>query len=388
MNEKKYWVWLSMALTAGAKTEDILSAFYSPREIYESDRSARIVSGVFTKTQIDRLSSVKLSAAEKAIETCNLNGWEVITPDDREYPDNLRHLPDMPLVLYVNGDISFINKSLCIGVVGTRNPCTESVAIAQKLSAEMAAKKVVIVSGGALGIDSAAHEGALAAGGKTVCVLGCGLGNGYLMANEPLRRRISQSGAVISEYPPLSPVTKMSFPLRNRIISGLSEGVLVVEAGEKSGSLITASRAADQGRDVFAIPGSILSTAYLGANRLIKDGAKVVTCSDDILESYAVMYPDKLDMAAKAPPAVQESFAGWTVREVYTPKVQKVRKSVPEHLGPDAIAVYNSFGEEPIHSDEICAKTGLNCAKVLTALLQLELEDLIMPVEGKCYILK
>lgn len=390
MNEKKYWVWLSMALGAGAKTDEILSTFLSPREIYESDRTARIISGAFTKTQIERLGSVKLSAAETAIETCRKNGWQVVTPDDREYPDNLRHLSDMPLVLYVDGDISFINKSLCIGIVGTRNPCAESVAIAQKLSADMAAKRVVIVSGGALGIDSAAHEGALAANGKTVCVLGCGLGNGYLMSNEPLRRRISQSGALISEYPPLSFVTKMSFPLRNRVISGISEGVLVVEAGEKSGSLITAGRAAEQGRDVFAIPGSILSTAYLGANRLIKDGAKVVTCTEDILESYAVMYPEKLDMAAAAP----ENIAGIKTPadtatgikpEKTEPKVRKIPSSL---LSSDALAVYNAIGDEPIHSDEICAKTGLNTSDVLSALLMLELEDLIMPVQGKCYILK
>ncbi len=376
---KKYWIWLSMALGAGARTDEILAAYNSPEEIYSENRTARIISGVFTKRQLDALDKVSLKDAESAIAVCVKNGWQVCTPDDSDYPDKLRNLSDMPLVLYVDGDISLINNSVCVGVVGTRNPCTESVAIAQKLSADMAQKGALIVSGGALGIDSAAHEGALQASGKTVCVLGCGLGNGYLPANAPLRKRVAQSGAVISEYTPLSSVTRASFPLRNRIISGMSEGVLVVEAGEKSGSLITARCACEQGRDVFAIPGSILSTAYLGANRLIEDGAKAVTCAEDILESYAVMYPEKLDMKAK-----EKSNKKKNIPDT---KPIKIKKAVPDYLDPDAVAVYNVFKDEPLHADEICALTGLDTAKVLAALLQLELEELIKPVQGKCYIL-
>ncbi len=376
---KKYWIWLSMALGAGARTDEILAAYNSPEEIYSENRTARIISGVFTKRQLDALDKVSLKDAESAIAVCVKNGWQVCTPDDSDYPEKLRNLSDMPLVLYVDGDISFVNNSICVGVVGTRNPCAESVAIAQKLSADMAQKGTVIVSGGALGIDSAAHEGALQVDGKTVCVLGCGLGNGYLPANASLRKRVAQSGAVISEYTPLSSVTRASFPLRNRIISGMSEGVLVVEAGEKSGSLITARCACEQGRDVFAIPGSILSTAYLGANRLIKDGAKAVTCAGDILESYAVMYPEKLDMKAKT--------TGNKKQNVSDLKPIKIKKAVPDYLDCDAVAVYNAFKDEPLHADEICAITGLDTAKVLAALLQLELEELIKPVQGKCYIL-
>lgn len=381
---RKYWIWLSTALGAGARVDEILAAYGSPEEIHDENRTSRIISGVFTKRQLEMLEKVTLADAEKALDICARNGWKVYTPSDSEYPDSLRNLNDMPLVLYVDGDISFVNSSLCVGVVGTRNPCPESVAIAQKISSDMAAKGAVIVSGGALGIDSAAHEGALEVRGKTVCVMGCGLGYNYLMSNEPLRRRIAKNGAVISEYPPLSSVTKASFPLRNRIISGMSEGILVVEAGEKSGSLITARCACEQGRDVFAIPGSILSTAYLGANRLIKDGAKAATCAEDILDSYAVMYPERLNMSAKSDPVIK------TVKEKKLPEPEpvKIKKATPDNLDPDAKAVYNIFKSEPLHADEICAMTGLTPAKVLAALLQLELEDLIVPAQGKCYILR
>jgi DNA processing protein len=189
----------------------------------------------------------------------------------------------MPLVLYVDGDISCLRGKVIIGVVGTRKPCYESTAIARSICGDMAKAGAIVVSGGALGIDSAAHEATLDAGGKTVCVMGCGLGTNYLMDNEAMRRRISKNGALITEYPPMKVASRITFPERNRIISGMSHGVLVVEAGEKSGSLITARCAAEQGREVFAIPGSILTSAYTGANNLIRDGARVALCARDII---------------------------------------------------------------------------------------------------------
>lgn len=384
----KYWVWLSMALGAAARVDEILSCFSSPREIYESDRTGRILSGVFSKAQIDRLERTTLKNAQAAVEACSRNGWKIYTLEDREYPEGLRRLADRPLVLYVDGDISFINSSVCIGVVGTRKPSYESIAVARKLSADMAAMGAVIISGGALGIDSASHEGALEAGGKTLCIMGCGLGCGYLKDNEALRRRISRSGALVTEYPPLSGVTRASFPERNRIISGISLGVLVVEAGEKSGSLITARRAVEQGRDVFAIPGSVLSTAYTGVNRLIRDGAKAVTCAEDVLSGYEMMYPERLDLTAKAPENVSEklnaeiSSVKATAEKSAAPKI---RKEPPAYLDPDSVAVYNLFGSEPLHADDICAESGIPMAKVLSALMILEMENLVEATEGRCY---
>lgn len=384
-----YWIWLSMALGAAARVDEILSSFSSPKEIYECGTTEKIISGVFSKRQIERLEATPLKNAQTALEICGKNSWKVYTPEDREYPYMLLSLPDRPLVLYVDGDISYLNSRVAVGVVGTRKPSYESVEIAHRICAGMSAMNAVIVSGGALGIDSAAHEGALQVQGKTVCVMGCGLGCGYLRENENLRRRISKSGALVTEYPPFAGVTRYSFPERNRIISGLSMGVLVVEAGEKSGSLITARNANEQGRDVFAIPGSILSSAYTGVNRLIRDGASVVTCAEDILYGYAMVYPERLNLDAQIPEMtsadffrqVNPPFAG---KKEKAPAV-KIKKEPSADLDPDSSAVYALFKNEPLHADEICAMTGIPAPRVLSALMILEMENLIEATEGKCY---
>ena len=387
---KKYWIWLSDIMGAGARVEDIFSYFSSAREVYEADRTQRIVSGVFSRRQIDALDTVSLKRAENAIEICEKNGWKIYTPEDSEYPELLHRLPDRPLVLFVDGDISCLNDRIAVGVVGTRNPSYESIAVARKICADMAAKGAVTVSGGALGIDSAAHEGAIEGGGETVCVMGCGLGSSYLRENEPLRREIARNGALITEYLPFTEATRYSFPARNRIISGVSHGVLVIEAGEKSGSLITARRAVEQGREVFAVPGSILTSAYTGVNRLIRDGAKVATCADDILSSFALMYPERLNLSKNA--VLNETETEIILENAVKQKVKessaRVKKNAPDTLDSDAKAIYELFGTEPIHADELCVMSGLPVSKVLSALMMLEFEGLVEAAEGKNYRIK
>ncbi|MBO4341555.1 MAG: DNA-processing protein DprA [Clostridia bacterium] len=368
MTDVKYWIWLSMALGPGARTDEVLAAYPSPEQLYLQSRAQRMMSGVFTKAKLDRLEAVELSEAEKAAEICEKNKWKIYTPESEDYPASLKTLTDMPLVLFCEGDLSCIKDKIAIGVVGTRTPSSESVKIAKSISRDAAGEGAVIVSGGAMGIDTAAHEGALSAGGVTVCVLGCGLGTRYLMGNAAMRSEIAEKGAVVTEYPPFAPAGRTTFPLRNRIISGLSNGVLVVEAGEKSGSLITAGFASEQGRDVFAVPGSILDPAYKGANRLIKDGAKVITCAGDMLEAYRQVYPEKLSQ-----PVPQ--------------KEAPVRLREPEGLSPEALAVYRALGKEPVRADEICVKSGLQAFQVMAALTELELSDYAQQTEGKGYIL-
>lgn len=381
MNENKYWIWLSMVLGAAARVDEILSAFPNPQKIYEANETERMLSGVFSRRQLQKLDEIKLSDAEAAIAHCERNGWKVVVPTDTVYPAGLRKLPDMPLVLFVDGDISCLRGRVMVGVVGTRKPSYESIAVTRRISSDLAAAGAVVVSGGALGIDSAAHEGALNKNGKTVCVLGCGLGTDYLMENEALRREVSRSGAVVTEYPPFTKASRITFPERNRIISGMSHGVLVVEAGAKSGSLITAKRAAEQGRDVFAIPGNVLISAYTGVNSLIKDGAKAVTNAKDILEAYAVMYPDRLNLSA-----IDEKPLEKTVEP--KPEKKAPRKKLESGMGGDADTVYNLFTDEPIHPDDICAESGLPMSKVIMALIQLEIGGLIEQTDGKRYILK
>lgn len=381
-DNKKYWVWLSLALGPSTRNDAILSAFPDPEKLYFSSETKRMVTGVFTKRQLEKIGNAKLSDAEKIVATCEKYGWQIVTPDDKIYPAGLRKLIDMPLVLYVDGDISCLRGKVIIAVVGTRKPCDESVAIARRISSDLSKAGAVVVSGGALGIDSAAHEATLESGGKTVCVLGCGLGSDYLRDNEPLRREVSRNGALVTEYPPMTGASKATFPARNRIISGMSHGVLVVEAGEKSGSLITANRASEQARDVFAIPGSILTTAYNGANALIRDGAKAVSCARDILAPYAVMYPDRLNLDAIVNEPVEIKL---TVREV-KPK-QVIKRSVTG-LDPDCTAVYNLFDEDPLHPDDICAMSGLPLSKVITALMNLQIIGYLESDGGKNYRIK
>lgn len=372
---RKYWVWLSTALGAAARTDEISAIYSEPHKIFEASEADRMVSGVFSANQLAKLSKTSMDTAVHYISLCNKNGWQVITPDSEQYPADLKKLTDIPLVLYVDGSLDCLDGKVAIGVVGTRNPCYESIAIARKISGGLAKAGAVVVSGGALGIDSAAHEAAIAADGQTVCVMGCGLGTNYLMENEAMRRDIRKNGAVISEYPPLSSASRITFPQRNRIISGLSKGVLVVEAGERSGSLITARLAAEQGRDVFAIPGNVLSSAYMGANSLIRDGAKAVSCATDILAPYAAMYPERLRLDRLV-----------TAEEAEQP--QRIKREYPSGIDPKIEQVYNLFGDGPMHPDEICAATGLPLSKVIAVLMQLELEEYIEQTEGKNYILK
>jgi len=385
MNDyKKYWIWLSSVLGASAKVDEILSAFPEPHRLFESTERERLISGVFSRGQLDKLCSPKLDEALRAVEACKKNGWNIVTPDDKIYPAGLRKITNMPLVLFVNGDIGCLRGKVMVGVVGTRDPSYESVSIARKISGDLASAGAVVVSGGAKGIDSAAHEGSLDAGGKTVCVLGCGLGTRYLMENEAMRRRISENGAVISEYLPYSNATRKTFPQRNRIISGISHGVLVVEAGEKSGSLITAECAKEQGREVFAIPGSVLSTAYMGANSLIRDGAKAATGARDILMQFSVIYPDRINLDAIGTTPVSSAM----MPEEKEKKQVIIPKECLSGLDPDAEAVYNLFGEDALHFEEICARSGLPASRVIPALMVLVLEDYIEETDAKHYTLK
>mgnify|MGYP003299400689 CR=1 FL=1 len=389
MSDIKYWVWYSLIAGVATRNDDILTAFPDPEKLYKAGENEIVSSGGVSAARLKRILSTPIEKAEEIVETCKRNGWHIITPESADYPDDLRRLIDMPIVLYVDGDLSCVNKGIAIGVVGTRKPGSESIAIATKISAQAAAAGAVIVSGGALGIDSAAHEGALLAKGKTVCVLGCGLGTDYLRENEPLRREISKSGAVVTEYAPMARASIYSFPARNRIISGMSKGVLVVEAGEKSGSLITARRAAEQGKEVYAIPGSVLSTAYTGANKLITDGARAVADAEDILKPYSVMYPDIINL--KKIEEISEKFRlpeAAEPKEVKKSGPPKEKKELAGDYGKNIETVYALFGSEPLHPDEISLISGMPLSEVISALFKLELEGYIKQTDGKNYVLK
>lgn len=285
------------------------------------------------------------------------NGAKIVTFSDPDYPALLRHIYDPPPVLYVYGTITA--GSLNIAVVGSRNATAYGRNMTERLSEDLGKRGFTVVSGMARGVDSAAHAGALAAGARTIAVLGCGLGTIYPAENRPLFHRIVDQGAVVSEFPFLTPPDAHNFPIRNRIISGMSLGTVVVEATHKSGSLITARLAAEQGREVFAVPGSIASFKSMGTHRLIKQGAKLVEHVGDIIE------------------------------ELNIPEAE-TRSSVDAGKGTIALTaeerrILDALSPYPVHIDNLARMLSLPAAQASGLLLQLELKGLVTQSPGKFF---
>lgn len=401
MNYDLYWIWLSCGLGAGASCLDLVSHYeWNPYEIYGTAFNELFSLNVLTKKRIEKLKSFPIEKAEEILRVSKENGWKIVTPSSEYYPPNLLNLQDLPLVLFVDGDESVLTSELSVSVVGARKASDYGVSVARALSSAMASVGFTIVSGGALGIDSAAHRGALDEKGKTICVLGCGLGTKYLMDNEDLRRQITQHGAVVTEFPPFAPAGRTTFPLRNRIISGLTLGTVVVEAGERSGSLITARLAGEQGRDVFAVPGDLVSSSFLGTNNLIRNGARAVFSPNDILEEYCYRFYDKLNIKERFPDDeiirrtqryLEEKQAEKTAVQEKRAELPKselkpfVKKPAPSYLTPNALAVYEFLGEEPAHVDEITMGCNLSTDKILSAITELEIYGLVTQLSGRRY---
>lgn len=401
MNYDLYWVWLSLGLSAGASCLDLVTYFeWNPYEIYGSTFNEIFSLNVLNKKRVEKLKSFPIEKAEEILRVSKENGWKIITPSSEYYPPNLLHLQDLPLVLYVQGDETVLTNEMSVSVVGARMASDYGRAVARALSSAMASLGFTIVSGGALGIDSAAHQGALDENGKTICVLGCGLGTKYLMENQPLRDKIAKSGAVITEFPPMTPASRTTFPLRNRIISGLTLGTVVVEAGEKSGSLITARLDAEQGRDVFAVPGDLVSSSFLGTNNLIRNGATPIFSLNDVLEEYCYRFFDKLNNETRLPDdeimrRAQEYLLANEVKEEVKKEEQKekkvkeekvvTKKQAPSYLTPNALKVYELIENEPIHVDEITNICKLSTEATLSALTELEIYGLITQISGRRY---
>ena len=297
MGDLIYWIWLQQALGYGSsRTEQLLNAFDgSAQAVYQADWSSLQQKGLLTRKQLESMNGFRLEQAQTIIDNCARIGCRAIASNSAEYPEVLRETYGHPLVLYVLGDLSCLNGRLAIGMVGTRRSSEYGRRVADLLSRELAACGAVVVSGMAAGIDTVAHTGALKGNGKTVAVLGCGVDVTYPPQNETLKDLIAQNGAVVSEFPPGTQPDGPNFPIRNRIISGLSQGVVVVEGRRRSGSLITAGHALAQGRDVFAVPGSVFDVGSVGPHWLIAQGAIPVTCTRDILEEYLSVYPDTID---------------------------------------------------------------------------------------------
>lgn len=353
-----YWLGLKTAPGVGNRLFlQLIQRFEDPEKVFSASREDLLqVEGVN-----DRLASVIQGhnipkAVQEDLALARKNGVRIITFADPNYPALLRHIHDPPPVLYVYGRLR--PDSLNIAVVGSRNATSYGRNVTECISGDLVKRGFTVVSGMARGIDSAAHIGALAAKGETIAVLGCGLDTVYPAENKSLFHRIAESGAVISEFPFLTPPEARNFPVRNRIISGLALGTVIVEATHKSGSLITARLAAEQGREVFAVPGSVSSFKSMGTHRLIKEGAKLVENVNDIIEELNV---------GQAAPASEPKE---------TPAIS---------LTPNEQIILNKLSPYPIHIDGLVRQVSLSVGKVSGLLLQLELRGLVTQSPGKFF---
>lgn len=340
--------------------KQLLGHFESFQEVWSAP-AGQLASVLGSSMLGEAIASARSDAAiDEELEKADQMGVRLITLVDPEYPSLLREIDDPPFALYVRGKLP-IDTACTIGIVGTRRGTQYGKLVAARLASQLALKGIIIVSGLAAGVDAAAHQGTLDVGGHTVAVLGCGLDVSYPKTNQPLFERIAVEGTAMSEYPLGTRPAKWTFPQRNRILSGLCRGVVVVQAPARSGSLITARLALEQGREVFSVPGNITTATSAGTNGLIRQGAKIVETIDDVLEEF----PDLRSMADRAP-VVQEA--------------EEVSLGVRERR------VYDLIGLDPVHVDDIIARADLSPTEASHVLLLLQLEDLIAEVDGGCYV--
>ncbi len=356
--------WLALKSVPGVGNlmfRRLLERFGSPEAVLAADKSALgEVSGVSARLAGAIHGHRTNGAAKRELAAARAKGYRIITQADSEYPALLVQIPDPPPLLYVYGTL--FTEGLIIAVVGSRNATNYGIGATRQLCMDLAGQGVTIVSGMARGVDTAAHTAAMDAGGRTLAVLGTGLDRIYPRENEHLYQRIAENGAVISEFPLGSGPDAHRFPARNRIISGMSHGTVVVEAAARSGSLITARLAADQGRDVFAVPGNIHSFKSVGTHTLIKEGAKLAAHAWDVLDEFEATHPRH--------------------------KVAATPETAPrQDLTEAEIVIMDILEADPIHIDDLVRKAEIPPGELSGTLLQLELKGLAVQSPGKRFAL-
>ena len=368
--ENLYAIWLLETFGAGSRVSALLCEYYSSFEaIYNADlEEIGMIEGVLEK-HIEKMKNKSLDRAREIMAECQALDIKILTIFDEKYPEQLKNISDPPIVLYVKGSFPDVEKVPFVGVVGSRRPSNYGVKMAEKIAEDLANKGFIIVSGMARGIDTCAHKGALKAGGLTIAVLGCGVDVLYPPENGSIKTLIEQNGAVVSEFSPGTAPLPTHFPVRNRIVSGLSQAILVVEGKASSGSTITANLAKDQGREVFCLPGNVDNPLSMASHTLIREGARLVTCATDIIMDLGYML-------------VEESA------ESYMDSNQERMNLVFENLPDDQRRIVSVMDNStPLHIDEICFKSGVEIAVANQCLFMLELAGKVKQLPGKYYIL-
>ena len=386
MSALKYWLWLTELPGLTNQTRlALLRHFPTPEDVYYADPEEVLLTEGITREQAKLLEDKDCAGADRILADCQRLDLDLLTIQDAGYPNRLRNIYDPPCLLYVRGRLPAFDDEASIAVVGTRDCTPYGVSCAEKLGYGLAAGGAVVVSGLARGVDSAALRGALRAGGTVTAVLGNGLDVIYPPENQYLYEDVAAAGALVSEYPPGTSPEAKHFPVRNRIMSGLCVATLVVEAPARSGALITAGTALEQGRDVFAVPGPIDAPASVGCNRLIRDGAGLVSDAWDILGEYEPRFPDKLRReGARETPAV----LGYQARQKTEPKPVPPSVSLSHNdysLTDDQICLLRALTEEPMLVDDLIELTDIPTRRVLSALTVLEIEHLVTQHSGKRY---
>ena len=413
-----YWVWLARACGVASKSfVRIIERFVEPYDVYSLDENEiEHIEGIGERLKA-KLSDKSLEESYSVISFCKKNKVSIIAYADKRYPSRLRQLEDPPAVLFCKGKLPDFDSRISVAVVGTRKMSEYGKETAYKIAYEMAAANAIIVSGMALGIDGVAAGGALAADGDTVAVLGCGIDVVYPKQHRELYERIAKKGAVITEYMPSTQPEKYNFPVRNRIISGLCQGTLVVEGDKKSGSLITAKTALLQGREVFALPGKVGESNSEGPNELIRDGANVALSADDIINHYDFLYHDSINYRGLRRSKSHSDIDGELLEELnicsrsykatVIPQVSEVEQkeaSVKENacdkssaepddgllagLDESTRRVFYDMPIETAVSPDALISDGCDAADVITALTMLELCGLVTSLPGGLYIRK
>lgn len=404
-----HWIWFSRCGISDWQKAQLLQYFSDPEEIYFADSRALDQAEGMSAEIKAALSDKTLADAEQILQTCRREGIHILTLQDAAYPVRLKNIPDPPAVLYYKGMLPDFDSTAVIGVVGTRKASAYGMQAAKRLGYQIGCCGGLVVSGLAEGIDAMAMSGALEAGCAAVGVLGCGIDIVYPRCNRSLFQDTQRYGCILSEFAPGMPPAKWAFPRRNRIISGLSNGVLVVEAPERSGALITARHALEQGRDVFVVPGNIDIPTCIGSNRLLRDGGIPVSCGWDIMGEYEALYPDKIrKVEAGSPPPRQGKAPGKTVEKACVSenennlKKENDKKGIDKEQSSPYIDVNDilpklSQVEQRIASvlvdgerlvDDVIAESGLTSGDVLATLTTLELKKIIVRHPGRRISLK
>lgn len=382
-----HWIWLTTRKGIGTRgCASLLRLFGTAERIYALTKEQCVRTDGFEPRWLESILDKDLTEAEKNLVNCDNRNISLLTYASPEYPERLRNIPDPPAVLYCRGNFPEVDEEAVIGIVGTRRCSAYGLLYAKQFSKQIANSGGIVVSGGARGIDTMALSSALDSHMPVICVLGCGVDIAYPRENRRLFEDITYHGCLLSEFPPGTPPERGNFPQRNRIISGLSLGVLVIEAPLKSGALITADHALEQGRDVYTIPGNMGTKQCEGSNALLRDGASFVMDGWELLESYVHLFPDKLhDYRSKA--TIEHNFTARYGMSVAVCSPDATNAASVE-LTDDEKTVLSQLSAEPMHADEVISLSGLPSSRVMSALTMLQIKALVEKQAGNYYVRK